>query len=367
MQRLRILIVGAGIAGTAAAALLSRRGHDVVVLERSEGARSSGSPVDIRGRAHDAVRRLGIESALRARDTGARTVAFVDARGRTITTVGLRPAPEDIEISRTDLAQVLLGAAGGAVELRYGETFTALAQGGAGVDVTLLSGGQERFDLVVGADGQRSATRHALEDAPGQAVTASTSLQLAIATVPLALDIVDPSVVRMHNEPGISLTVHPAGGRPGVAFIFRTAQAPVGHAARLRLLRAKYGTSGWRAREFLDALDGAPEEDVYFAGVQRVRARRWAFGRVVLLGDAAASLTILGNGSSLALTGAAVLDRALAEEPDIPAALARYEREHRPAAERAQRGASVSAGFLVPRTATGLGIRNLIARAMRTV
>jgi 2-polyprenyl-6-methoxyphenol hydroxylase-like FAD-dependent oxidoreductase len=87
----------------------------------------------------------------------------------------------------------------------------------------------------------------------------------------------------------------------------------------------------------------------------------------VLLGDAASSLTILGNGSSTALAGAAVLDRALAGSPDIPTALARYEHEHRPVAERAQRGAAAGAAFLVPRSAVGLGIRNLLARVMRTV
>ncbi|HWT33735.1 MAG TPA: FAD-dependent oxidoreductase, partial [Microbacterium sp.] len=49
MRRLRILIVGAGIAGTAAASFLARRGHEVTVVERAGAARSSGSPVDIRG------------------------------------------------------------------------------------------------------------------------------------------------------------------------------------------------------------------------------------------------------------------------------------------------------------------------------
>jgi hypothetical protein len=34
---------------------------------------------------------------------------------------------------------------------------------------------------------------------------------------------------------------------------------------------------------------------------------------------------------------------------------------------QAQRGAGVGAGFLVPRTAVGLGIRNLAARMMRTI
>jgi 2-polyprenyl-6-methoxyphenol hydroxylase-like FAD-dependent oxidoreductase len=229
------------------------------------------------------------------------------------------------------------------------------------------SGRQERFDLVVGADGQHSATRRALAVAPRPLQTTAVPVGLAIATVPLPLEIDDPAVVRMHNEPGVSMTVHPAGGHPGVAFIFRTDEVPATHAARLDLLRTKYASVGWRAAEFLDALDGVPESSVYFDGVQKVAADRWVRGPIVLLGDAASSLTILGNGSSTALAGAAVLDRALAESPDIPTALDRYERAHRPVAERAQRGAAVGASFLVPRSRVGLGIRDLLARLMRTV
>ena len=122
---------------------------------------------------------------------------------------------------------------------------------------------------------------------------------------------------------------------------------------------------GWRAREFLDALDGVAADDLYFDGVERVRADSWSFGRVVLLGDAASSLTILGEGSSMALIAARGLDRALEGSADIPTALARYENELRPRTERAQRGASAGAAFLVPRSAAGIGVRNLISRMMR--
>ena len=159
MRRLRILIVGAGIAGTAAASFLARRGHEVTVVERAGAARSSGSPVDIRGGALEAVRALGAESALRGRDTGARTVAFV-------------------------------------------------------------------------------------WDAPDGPRTRTVPMGLAIATAPLALDIPDPRVVEIHNEPGMSLAVHPAGGRPGAAFIFRADRAPTGSADQVGLLRARVRRDG---------------------------------------------------------------------------------------------------------------------------
>ncbi|MDL9981335.1 FAD-dependent monooxygenase [Microbacterium sp. ASV49] len=361
MQKYRILIVGAGIAGAAAAAFLGRSGHDVTLVERSVGARSSGSPVDVRGTALEAARALGVEDALRARDTGARTLAIVDGRGRTVTTIGMRPAPEDIEIARVELAAVLAGAARDVADIRFDATFSLLEPHDDGVDVTFVDGREGRFDAVIGADGQHSATRRALWGS----AAAVRPIGLAIATIPLDFEIDDPTVVRMHNEPGVSLTVHPAGGHPGVAFIFRCAAVPAGRDEQEGLLRTRYASTGWRAAEFLAALGDAP--DMYFDGVERVTSSSWSRGRVALLGDAASSLTILGNGSSTALAGARVLDRAFADSESVEAAFVRYERLQRPSIERAQRGAAAGAAFLVPKTTAGISVRNAAARVMRTV
>jgi 2-polyprenyl-6-methoxyphenol hydroxylase-like FAD-dependent oxidoreductase len=367
VHRSRILIVGAGIAGAAAAAFLGRGGHDVMVVERSAGARSSGSPVDVRAEGLSAVRALGVDAALRAYDTGVRTLALIDGRGRTVTTIGMRTAPEDIEISRVDLARVLTDTAKDAADFRFDDTFTSLSPVDDGVEVSFANGGEERFDAVVGADGQHSATRRALWGTAGAPRTRTAPMGLAIATLPLPLTIADPHVVEMHNEPGVSLTVHPAGGRPGVAFIFRTATAPTVRAEQTELLRARYATTGWRAAEFLAALDDA--DDMFFDDVQRVSTSSWSRGRVALLGDSASSLTILGNGSTTALAGAHALGLAFAESTDIPAAFARYEHVVRPIVAKAQRGAGVGVGaaFLVPKTSIGLAVRDLAARMMRTI
>jgi 2-polyprenyl-6-methoxyphenol hydroxylase-like FAD-dependent oxidoreductase len=50
---MRVLISGAGIAGATLACLLVRDGHQVMVVERDQGTRSSGNPVDVRGSAFD--------------------------------------------------------------------------------------------------------------------------------------------------------------------------------------------------------------------------------------------------------------------------------------------------------------------------
>jgi 2-polyprenyl-6-methoxyphenol hydroxylase-like FAD-dependent oxidoreductase len=81
---------------------------------------------------------------------------------------------------------------------------------------------------------------------------------------------------------------------------------------------------------------------------------------VTLVGDAASSLSLFGEGSSLAMAGAATLACALAQQPsDIDAALHEYEAEHRGVVASRQRYAWLAAALLVPRTRAGLATRNL--------
>jgi 2-polyprenyl-6-methoxyphenol hydroxylase-like FAD-dependent oxidoreductase len=62
---LRLAIVGAGLAGLATAAALSRSGHEVTVLEQADGLRASGE-LPARGLPHVNVERAELLSSLAA-------------------------------------------------------------------------------------------------------------------------------------------------------------------------------------------------------------------------------------------------------------------------------------------------------------
>ncbi len=359
-----ILIIGAGIGGAAAAVLLARSGHRVTVVERAGQTRSSGSPVDVRGTALEVARRLGVIDQLRAADTGVRRVEFVDRNGRPRASARLRsPDSPDIEIARAELGRVLVDRLSDDAELVMGETPIAIAQDASGVDLRFSRMPDRRFDLVIGADGQHSTTRGLVW---GSESGYRRSIGLAIATVRLDLEL-DPELVLIHNEPGVSLALHPAGGQPGAAFIFRSelAEAPANRAEQQRLLETQYAGVGWRSNELLGA--ARQREELYFDVVSRVHVPRWSIGRIGLLGDASSSVTILGEGSSMALLGAARLTDALAETDDLVLGLERYEAAHRPEVERLQRGVRLGTGVLVPTTRAGIAMRNLLVRVARKV
>jgi 2-polyprenyl-6-methoxyphenol hydroxylase-like FAD-dependent oxidoreductase len=268
----------------------------------------------------------------------------------------------DVEVARSDLASTLAGAAMARSEFLFGDSIAALHETSEGVEVTFESGRERRFDLVVGADGQHSCVRRLVFGGDERFVR---FLGLYVATVVLDGPSEDPRRVLLHNVPGRSVSVHPAGGTPIAAFIFRSAAIPgFDHRDReqhKRRLAEAYAGVGWRTPELLARV--RETDELYFDAVSQVRLSRWSRGRVVLLGDAASSVSLFGEGSSLAITGARTLADALADLPgDHAAALARYESVHRQRVRPRQRGVGAVSRVLVPGSRAGLAVRDTTAR-----
>ena len=362
-----VLVVGAGIAGSTVAALLGRRGWAVTVLERSGGRRSSGSPVDVRGAALRIVVRMGLLPPIRARATRTTRLAAVDAGGAVIGWIPTQPGPRAIEIPRGDLAAILTAAAAEHAQIRYGDTVTDLRADGDGVEVSFERGAARRFDLVIGAEGLHSTVRRL---AFGPEDRFATHLGLFIATLMLETPAADPTTVLVHSAPGRAAIVHPTNGREGAAFIFRhaplSAVATRDPGARLDLLTTTYDGLRWRVPELLDRFRSA--DDIYFDSVSRVRVDRWSRGRIVLVGDAANCVSLLGEGSSMAVAGAATLAAHLLRRPDdIEEALRGYEQVHRRRLRPHHAGAALAGHLLVPASATGIAARDVLFRTCAAV
>jgi 2-polyprenyl-6-methoxyphenol hydroxylase-like FAD-dependent oxidoreductase len=357
-----VLVVGAGIAGSTLAYWLARHGIGTTVVERSEGQRSSGSPVDLRGPALAVVEQMNLLAPLREAATLATNLAIVDGRGRRIGWIPTQASDDGLEIPRSDLAAILAGAVRGHAEFLYDDTVVTLRDNGHGVDVTFERAAPRRFDLVVGADGLHSRVRR-LTFGPESQFT--THLGMYIATTTLDGVPADRHTVFMHNAPGRAVAVHPTTGREGAAFIFRHPHLPGLNerdtAHHKQLVAEAYAGMEWRVPELLERVRDS--EDLYFDSVSRVRLDTWSRGRTTLVGDAASCVSLLGEGSSMAIAGAVTLVQALVAQPNAPAeALGRYERAHRKRLLRRQRGVAVTSHLLVPATRTGITIRNTAFR-----
>jgi 2-polyprenyl-6-methoxyphenol hydroxylase-like FAD-dependent oxidoreductase len=61
-----VLVSGASMAGLSAAYWFARLGHRVTVVERADGLRPGGAPIDVRGRALGTAERMGILATIDA-------------------------------------------------------------------------------------------------------------------------------------------------------------------------------------------------------------------------------------------------------------------------------------------------------------
>jgi 2-polyprenyl-6-methoxyphenol hydroxylase-like FAD-dependent oxidoreductase len=370
MAQRSVLISGAGIAGSTLAYQLARRGFSTTVVERSGGVRSSGNPVDVRGAAVDVVVGMGVMEKLEAVSTRVESLRIVDASGRRIAGVDIRPrgratGGREVEVPRADLARVLLDAGRNDAEFLFDESIDGLDHDASGVNVTLASGVERRFDVVIGADGIHSAVRRLTFGTEAGFVR---HLGLFVGTVPLGESLSDlvehPRDVVIFNSPGRSLSVHPGSGVPMAAFIFRSPKRPDfdyrNIAQHKRIIADEYCREPWVASRLVERVHAT--DDLYFDAVSQVRIPRWSRGRVGLIGDAASSVSLFGEGSSLAIIGAARLADALAEHQNPAVAFDRFEATHRPLVRSKQRLGALASRLIVPATRPGLVARNGSAR-----
>jgi 2-polyprenyl-6-methoxyphenol hydroxylase-like FAD-dependent oxidoreductase len=338
----RILISGAGVAGPTLAFWLSRAGHCITVVERAPDLRMGGQAVDLRGAGRIVVERMGLMPAVSAVTLRQEGMSCVDARNRVraempVHAFGGEGMVSEIEVLRGDLSQVLSEATRDSVNYLFDDSLSDLRQDADGVDVTFAHADAGRFDLVVGADGVSSITR-TLAFGPGGLQPLGCVMAWFSAPDPGDLD----GWYRMFNAPGGRVASIRPGRVRGEAKaslglrVPRGAELPSRRGEQRSLLAERFAGLGWKVPQLLAAMQTA--SDFSFTEVAQVHLPSWSRGRVVLLGDAAASPSPLtGLGTSVALVQAYVLAGELAAAGgDHRRAFDRYEEVCRPYVATAQ-------------------------------
>jgi 2-polyprenyl-6-methoxyphenol hydroxylase-like FAD-dependent oxidoreductase len=335
----RAVVVGGGIGGLAAAIGLHLIGWEVTVLERAQVLDDAGAGISLHANGIRALDLLGVGDAVRA-------AARPQYTGGTRTPGGARLAQMDgvaleralgtpiVGVPRAVLHRILRDALPPG-SLRIGERALSVDRTDPRRPRVRLEDGALDADLVVGADGVNSRLRTELFPAhPGPAYSGSTVLR-AITDEPVALDT------------DFELTWGHGAEFGHIAFTDGRAEwhAVLNAPARTRFpdplaeVRRRCGT--WHAP--IPALLAATRpEAVLHHDINELVAPlpAYAVGRVALLGDAAHAMTPnLGQGACQALEDAAVLTAALATEPTVEAALARYDTERRPRSQAVARAA----------------------------
>jgi 2-polyprenyl-6-methoxyphenol hydroxylase-like FAD-dependent oxidoreductase len=361
------IVVGAGIAGLAAALRLHRAGWRAVVVERAPARRSSGYMLNLIGSGYDALERLSLLPALAERDLGAFTSVLVRADGSAKFTVpqaiveaaqGMRA----MSVFRGDLESVLFAAVADTAEFRFGTTVTAVAQDRDGVTATFSNGSTERADLLIGADGLHSGVRRLVF---GEESDFRVDLDHMVGAFPLRR--VPPGLAEGSGTTFIgphrtAAVINLGPGRSSAFFAYRGPATDLEQGPAAALGEA-FGDLGGGVPDALAQLREDPR-GAYFDSVSQIRMDSWSEGRVVLLGDAAWCVTLFaGYGAGLALSGADALGDAL-EHDDLPAALATWEARLRPEIAKRQALARTGIARFAPPTRFHVWMSDMSMRAI---
>jgi FAD-dependent urate hydroxylase len=302
---MQIAVVGAGIAGLAAAAAFSRSGHDVAVYEQADSLRASGLAINLWSNATSLLPALGVPADRIPGQPFSRMV--LRSTGREVRTVALPPRGlPHVTVERADLLTALADTLPPGV-IRYGSRCS---------DAPELAA---RHDLVVAADGTHSALRNAVSGPPRGRRTWTVWQATVSAEIPQLPTDACVSVVR----PGFFSGIFPLpDGR--ITWFAEQPGRPAGTGHELLrnlaadpdpVLRAAAGaTAAGQWTEWSVA-------DLWPAG-------RMHRGNVVLIGDAAhAVLPTVGQGACQSVADGPALAAAVTAEPDLDQALRRYARE----------------------------------------
>ena len=333
---MRILIVGAGIAGTTLAALLEGRGHDVEIVERSPDFSKSGYALLLWPLGSRILIGLDLIEQFRQQANPLHTYHLFNGAGHSINAYQLADiisAHGDTgTISRKALLDLLRSKLK-QTRIRMNTRLQSLTQNANEVMVTFADQSSATYDLVVGADGIHSQVRQLIDaDVPLNETGWGGWLWWA----PKGVIPVDD--VSEYWGAGRFLGLYPCGEH-----VCAFAGGPVDKQS------TNHKLSATEIREhFKDLVPGLPEvfnalpkdpNAIFFWKLDDLRAKIWSKGRVVLLGDAAtAFFPTAGVGASNAMESAAVLADELmrVENPTIDRAIKLYELRHRKRVEAAQ-------------------------------
>jgi salicylate hydroxylase len=342
---MRILIAGAGIAGLAAALALARKGHDVRIIEQAAALEEVGAGLQLGPNAMRVLGALGVGETMAAAGQAPAAITLRDGRSaRDILKVPLGDAARRrwggayVTLHRADLiailAEALERAQPGALSL--GATLAQIDNRADGVTITTAAGEALSADLLIGADGVRSAVRAHLFGPETPRFTGHVAWRALV-----RIDLADPAA----PPPGVGAWLGPR--RHAVTYRIRpdlvnlvavTEQADwreegwnlPGDADRLRA-----DFAGWSA---LAPLLARVEQPLRWALFDRKPMRAWHRDRAVLIGDAChPMLPFLAQGAAMGIEDGFALAELLPLEPQaIEPALARFFALRQPRTARIQ-------------------------------
>jgi 2-polyprenyl-6-methoxyphenol hydroxylase-like FAD-dependent oxidoreductase len=153
---MRILIVGAGIAGLSLARALERYGMETQLVERQPELPTTGAGLFLPGNAARVIEHLGLLEEVTARAVPIRRQLVLDGGGNLLNAIATehfwRGCGPCLSLPHKDFHDILKASLRRST-IAFGRSIASLVQDSAECSVTFDDGSTTKYDLVVGADG----------------------------------------------------------------------------------------------------------------------------------------------------------------------------------------------------------------------
>ena len=352
----KVLIAGAGIGGLTAASCLMKAGYDVEVYEQAPKLSEIGAGIQLSANAMHVLNDLGLGEAID--NLSVRPAAYVFRLHDTGEVVGQFPLAEEHErvngapynqLHRGDLHDLLAAKArdfdSGVVRLN--RRAVGFDETPGGVEVFFADGSKAAGDLLIGADGVKSAVRAQIAGADQARYTGDGAWRLTLPSSRLPEDFMG-RVMSVWMGPGAHVVCYYLRGGALLNFVGLVETDEVSEeswTAKFPWERLKADFAGWH-EDIQAVIDKADKDACYrWSLFYRPPIKQWSTRRATLLGDAVhATLPYLAQGAAMAIEDGAVLTRALQSTDSVADALRRYERN------RIERTSRIVAGSSANRT-----------------
>ena len=306
-QNSHIAVVGGGIAGLTTAIALRRLGFQPVVFESAPEIKALGAGLALAANAIQGLQYLGLADKVIPLGEQLSHFAILDERGKVIsetdsTALSRKYGLNNFAIHRGALHQVLLEALGD-TPLHTGKKAIRADETKNGVCLTFADGSAYQADYVIAADGVHSPLRQQLVPNSGTRYAGYTCWRAVVKNPGIAFS---GATETWGTKGRIGLV--PLANDQIYWFLCQNAppQDPAMKAIRIEDLRERFQHYHAPVAQVLEATQ--PEQLLWNDIVDVPPLERYAFGRILLMGDAAHATTPnMGQGACQAIEGAAVL------------------------------------------------------------
>ncbi len=344
---MKVLIVGAGIAGLSTAILCKKNGIEFDIIEKTSAPTTHGFLILLHGHALEMFDALGIKEAVLNLSHSFKKYNFYNYKGQVLAKTDFyeldKKYGESISIEREVLHHALIEKLG-INNIKFGLTVSDIVENNIDdkAEVTFSNGEKDNFDLVVGADGINSSIR-------AQYFNSEDVISYHWYSLLFWLDkkFEIPEEVRHYIGKDKYCVLYPNGKEDCVVYLAVKSTEDHNFLDPNYFIDQFQGFNG-EIKDILQTFKlNKDESKILKTPIRHVETHEWFRGNVVIIGDAEHAVSPLaGMGTTMAMQDAFVLVEELINKNSLQTALKSFAVRRMPVIDQLKKSSNRSMNLM---------------------